>query len=139
MFIISTLILEILFYGIFNLINILSYSSCSAILFILFKRIFLKILSLIINGRLDFFLLQINQSFNKLFCNIDIEMSSFLSDASDYYSHLLLSNSLSLPWLLSILCYDSFIFIELESFINHFSPIVVHLRVIFFKEFKFIL
>jgi hypothetical protein len=119
--------------------NILSYSSCNTIVFILFKRIFLKILSLIINGRLDFLLLQINQSFNKLVCNIDIEMSSFLSDASDYYSHLLLSNSLSLPWLLSILYYDSFIFIELESFINHFSPIVVHLRVIIFKEFKFIL
>ena len=120
--------------------HIFSYSSSNTILFVLFKRIFFEILSLIINRRLDFFFLQVIQSFFKFLSNINIEMSSFLSDLSYYYGYLLLSYSLSLPWYqLSILCNKFFIFNELESFIDDFFPIVVHLRVDFFEEFKFIL
>jgi hypothetical protein len=73
-------------------------------------------------------------------------MCSLLSDHTDDYDYLLLTNPLSLSVrkqtfrrLLAKFSKCLFIFTEVESFQNHFPPIKVLLSIVFFEEFKFIL
>ena len=93
----TSFVLEIHTNIIFYRINIKLYGSWNTIVFILCWKIFIVILSLLINKGLDFCFFKVIQLIFKCICNIYIEMCGFLFKLSNYNRYLLVSNPFSRP------------------------------------------
>jgi hypothetical protein len=138
--IVTTLVLEVEFYAIFHVINVLFDNMCNVHVLIIWRKLSSKGSLLLANESFNLGLLQIRQDSCKVVGNVDIKMFSLLPYHDDNLLDFLLCDPFPrarliplLRGLLARLCDCPLIGSEVESLLDYLLPVVVLLSIVFFE------